>query len=93
MSKRREYEELARAKLAKLEAEVNNLKKEIEATESELTAEHHNKLEKVSELSHQAWGKLEELAEASEDSWEHLQEGIEDYYQALGNEVKSFNKL
>ena len=51
------------------------------------------KLEKVSELSDRVGDKLEELAEAGEDSWEHLQEGIEHYYQALGNEVKSFNKL
>ena len=93
MSKRREYEEMVRAKLAKLEAEVDALKKEIEATESELTAEHHSKLEKVGELSGQVRAKLQELAEAGEDSWEHLQEGIEHYYQALGKEVNSFNKL
>lgn len=93
MSKRREYEEQVRAKLAKLEAEVDAIKKDIEAAESELTSEHHSKLEKVSELSDRVGDKLEELAEAGEDSWEHLQEGIEHYYQALGNEVKSFNKL
>lgn len=93
MSRRREYEEKVKAKLAELEVEIDRLRDQVKSAEAELIPEHHSKIEELHALKETAKQKFSELVEASEESWEHLQQGMEHYWESLGNELKAFEGM
>lgn len=91
MSRRKLYEEQVREKLRELEAEVDRLKAQIKSTEAELLPEQHSKMESLHSLQEETKAKFGELVEASDEAWEELQDGVEQYWRALGNELKAYD--
>ena len=93
MLSRREHEREMELKLLNLEKEVEELKKELTAVELELSAEQHKMLQKMQDLKDKTNKKVHDLLNASDEAWEEMQKGLEHYWKAVGNEMKSYDRF
>lgn len=90
MSKRKDVEKEMRQKLDSLEAEIERLRMQIDTVEAERAAEQHRRIQALLELKAKARSKFAEMLDASEEAWEEVQSGLEHYWSAVGNEMKSY---
>lgn len=90
MLNRKLYETELQRKIQSLEQQIEELKDKLENVEEELAAEHHDRLEELHKLRDKIKHKTVELMKASDEVWEDVQEGLEHYWKAVGNEMKSY---
>lgn len=90
MKSRKEYEAAAKAKMEELEADIKKLRKQASHAREEFVAEHKEKLDELHALNAKTREKFDELLDASEDAWKETQKGLEQYWKALGNELKAY---
>lgn len=90
MKTRKEYEKAAKARLEALETDIKQLRKKAGNAKAEFISGHKEQLDKLHELNVKAREKFDELLDASEEVYEEAQEGLEQYWKALGNEIKSY---
>jgi len=90
MLNRKQYEAEVQKKLHSLEKEIDDLRDKLKEIEVDLTPEHHERLKELQALKVKIAHKLSELMKSGDDAWEEVQSGLEHYWQAVGNEMKSY---
>lgn len=93
MKSRKEYEKAAKAKLDELEAEIKKLRKQATHAREDFIEEHKEKMDELHALNTKTREKFDELLDASEEVWKDTQKGLEQYWNALGNELKAYQNF
>jgi uncharacterized protein (UPF0335 family) len=91
MLNRKQYEAEVQKKLHALEKEIDDLKDKLKEVEADLTPEHHDRLKELLALKDKIAHKMSELLKSSDEAWEEVQTGLEHYWKAVGNEMKSYD--
>lgn len=83
------YQQKVQAELAKLNAQIGELKAKADQAKADTSVKYHSLLEELYAKRDAAELKLQQLQQAGEDAWQEMQTGFEQAWDELNQSFKT----